>query len=1481
MAELHGNELASHRALHEKALTVAPSCVKEPGEFWVAVFEHDKNVLDWDSGDLHWFKVKSKQTVAKIQKAYHKKCGVMALLHQGNHVVSLTSQMHQINHFKDDIILFWSTSTMPEGSISTTSRPPLQSVDTAIQNRMHPSSQKPPKIEPDSESTPVRMNAEANLSTASSSPFNTPAISRSLPQAVQFGKSTSLDSGSLETSSPTSEPINGYNMFAESHRENYLNTKTSPAAVERNLKKSWSILTPATLLLRPIQFFWFNSFAETNRANYANSTATPAEVESSLRRTWDTMAAGTREYYSKKAASNLDALAPNNDSLSPHSVVDTKSLQESSSPSANGHSTSVTGGNNMMGFGDDGSPVPKDEDETPEPGLPIARLTKTRLSEIIEDSSPEVLEKEAKKSYDFLTIQSTGFIKSAKTLQAQGIDTPTIIGVVGNTGAGKSSVINAMLDEERLVPTNCMRACTAVVTEMSWNSSDDPNKKYRAEIEFVKEDDWKKDLQVSLADLINDSGKVSSDCTNPEADAGVAYAKIKAGKYIPLYQQENCLKTLVYPNMTKEMIEDSSVEEMLAYGEVQTVLGTTKTVEKSKPESFYKELQQFVDSKEKSTGEKGKKADKEKQTIEFWPLIKVVRIFVKADALSTGAVIVDLPGVHDSNAARTAVAAGYMKQCTGLWVCAPINRAVDDKAAKSLLGESFKRQLKYDGQFSRITFICSKTDDISVLEASDSLGLEEVMAEDKSLAVYGSIFSDADETFDIWDDLKRDAEDGKTVYSPKVKEKSPKRKHSPSPKESRKKAKRSGYENDGDDFIYDGDDNDDGDQGEEEEVPDDEAEVEEENIDRSEPLTIEGIEQKLDELKDTKKKARKEKAAIKLAIKDVRKELRESDEARREIDTRMRAKCIDGRNKYSKGAIQQDFAAGIKELDNINAEEEDEDNFDPENEIRDYEAVAQSLPVFCISSRAYQQLNGRLQKDAKIPGFRQVDETEIPQLKAHCKKLTEAGRSANCRRFLNSLVQIVLSLSLWANDDGTGINLSDSQKITEAQWLQKMLKDLEEELDETVGCCMIDMEDVLNENIFEKFGEVISLAVEQAPGMASKWGAPINKFDRDAGGLYWGTYKETVDPIPIKMVGFKYNPSNDSILMNEGTHDWNSQLTEPIMKHLAGNWEKIFSRRLPSVLEGFTTTTNESLKTFHRDVESRSRKTGAGISGLAMLAQQIRTYETTFSILGTEMMDAINTLQREANREFVPVVARKLASAYTWCTDEVDHMHGHIDQSRRAMFTECCDEVKTKLMNMCEQIEESMDNKTDGVFALIRRDYLQVLNGAQVTRESMPKWEGHMRSDIAHALETHERDEVEKVATAVKDEEAKEDDVMNDTEFGRVDGDNDKSADGTAVQDNESNSVAENTTVVETCIVKRAQSGDDETDDSKKFEPLQAATEIEPSQMDVDGHGLMNETLSSTEDFSTDALFTEAASAGAPCSNAVSNGASENSSTPN
>ena len=93
-----------------------------------------------------------------------------------------------------------------------------------------------------------------------------------------------------------------------------------------------------------------------------------------------------------------------------------------------------------------------------------------------------------------MRIFKTGaWLTSADHLRKQAVPTRTVIGVVGNTGAGKSSVINAMLDEERLVPTNCMRACTAVVTELSYNHGQKP---YRAEIEFITAQDWRKELET-------------------------------------------------------------------------------------------------------------------------------------------------------------------------------------------------------------------------------------------------------------------------------------------------------------------------------------------------------------------------------------------------------------------------------------------------------------------------------------------------------------------------------------------------------------------------------------------------------------------------------------------------------------------------------------------------------------------------------------------------------------------------------------------------------------------------------------------------------------------------------------------------------------------------------------------------------------------------------------------------------------------------
>ena len=79
---------------------------------------------------------------------------------------------------------------------------------------------------------------------------------------------------------------------------------------------------------------------------------------------------------------------------------------------------------------------------------------------------------------------------------------------------------------------------------------------------------------------------------------------------------------------------------------------------------FYNKLQKYVDISSKEKLKKKKVADMteyekaKRLDMEYWPLIKVVHLYLKSEVLKTGAVLVDLLGTHDSNAARAAVAQG-------------------------------------------------------------------------------------------------------------------------------------------------------------------------------------------------------------------------------------------------------------------------------------------------------------------------------------------------------------------------------------------------------------------------------------------------------------------------------------------------------------------------------------------------------------------------------------------------------------------------------------------------------------------------------------------------------------------------------------------------------------------------------------------------------------------------------------------------------
>jgi hypothetical protein len=147
--------------------------------------------------------------------------------------------------------------------------------------------------------------------------------------------------------------------------------------------------------------------------------------------------------------------------------------------------------------------------------------------------------------------------------------------------------------------TNPVKSASPGVTEISYNYVDDL---YRAEIEFIMQQDWEKELNILFQDPLDSQGKISHDATNADTEAGVAYAKIRA----------------VYPNYTREKLEECSVDDLINHENVQDVLGITKEVTASDSLLFYKQVQSIVDSKEKTTGDKNKDKAAAKK-VEYWP----------------------------------------------------------------------------------------------------------------------------------------------------------------------------------------------------------------------------------------------------------------------------------------------------------------------------------------------------------------------------------------------------------------------------------------------------------------------------------------------------------------------------------------------------------------------------------------------------------------------------------------------------------------------------------------------------------------------------------------------------------------------------------------------------------------------------------------------------------------------------------------------
>lgn len=267
---------------------------------------------------------------------------------------------------------------------------------------------------------------------------------------------------------------------------------------------------------------------------------------------------------------------------------------------------------------------------------------------------------------------------------------PFTIVVIGGTGAGKSTCLNSLLGEVQILPTNCMRACTATIIEMTYLASANAGERYVAKINFVTKDEWAQELKMLCCTIATAKAEAPAEAKATDWLVGAAnHAVIKLRSIYGSGMEDQILSADLSSLQTCE-----KVNRLLENGAVRLGADTAG------------ELSQKLETM-------GLDSDNDTSDGATWPLTKTVNVQGPWPLLQQGVRLVDAPGLHDDNSARASVVKGYLAKADSIFFVSNIKRAVNDKTTKDLLTLDLRRNLLATGKLGQLAFICTQSDEVS------------------------------------------------------------------------------------------------------------------------------------------------------------------------------------------------------------------------------------------------------------------------------------------------------------------------------------------------------------------------------------------------------------------------------------------------------------------------------------------------------------------------------------------------------------------------------------------------------------------------------------------------------------------------------------------------------------------------------------------------------------------------------------------------
>ncbi|ORY11257.1 hypothetical protein BCR34DRAFT_484487 [Clohesyomyces aquaticus] len=272
------------------------------------------------------------------------------------------------------------------------------------------------------------------------------------------------------------------------------------------------------------------------------------------------------------------------------------------------------------------------------------------------------------------------------------------VGLVGDSGVGKSRLINSLLDKRDLARASSANgaACTCVVTEYHYHDRND----FVIDVDYFTIDD----LEDQFRELLRGYREFRNNSQNMNQDEREAMKK-RADL------AENTFKASFGARFdnNNRLFLSSPLEEvvttMVAWATEILPRPGALNQEGRTQESFAtidicSERLQALTSETESAVQ-----------VVSWPFIRKIRVLLRAHILSRGLIIADLPGLRDLNSARQNVTERYVRDCHQIFAVVDMGRAATNIGVQEVFALARRANL------SNVGIVCTKSDDIQAREA--------------------------------------------------------------------------------------------------------------------------------------------------------------------------------------------------------------------------------------------------------------------------------------------------------------------------------------------------------------------------------------------------------------------------------------------------------------------------------------------------------------------------------------------------------------------------------------------------------------------------------------------------------------------------------------------------------------------------------------------------------------------------------------------